>query len=214
MKALLTLCLMIAGCAHASAADRNLNTQDPVANALHFAVAIVDEAGDTFCSGAIVDGAVLTAAHCVIGQKEVLVKWMGHTLKPEAVMDYREQDLALLRVSGLPMGLRLAEAAPRYGAEIFLVGHPLGVLDHNVGFGRVAHPRRELDLGCDRHTCFPNPHLMVDIIIVGGSSGSPVLNAVGDVVGVISFGFGRSWSLGGAVHLDTIKLLKERKWSN
>lgn len=199
---------MLASCAHARAGE--LKTRNPLADTVHYAVSITDMDGDTFCSGAIVGGRVLTAAHCVIGGPAYQVKWMGKFFPVDYADTYPEQDTAVLDVYGLPKGLSLARHAPGYGEPIVTIGNPLGVLERNLSRGFVTNPKRFLDLGCSPDTCFPNPHLMVDALIVPGSSGSPVLNLAGEVVGVVSFTFGQSGNLGGAVHLETLTDINKR----
>ncbi len=209
MKYTLSLLLiLLASCAHARAGE--LKTRNPIADAVHYAVSIVDPEGDTFCSGSIVDGSVLTAGHCAIGAGMFYIKWMGQDFAVDWVDEYPEQDTAILHVDGLPKGLRLAKQSPGWGDPVFTVGNPLGVLERNMARGYVMNPKRDLDLGCDQYTCFPNPHLMIDALIVPGSSGSPVFDLGGQVVGVVSFTFGGSGNLGGAVHLETLTDISKR----
>lgn len=209
MKYVLALFLALAtACSSAAAHSRPRKTIDPVAHAMHYSVSLATMDGDVMCSGSIIDRLVVTAAHCVVGPA-VKILWMGREFIPYADVVVVDQDLAFLFVEDLPRGLTLAKEAPRFGASVFIVGNPLG-LERSFTKGYVSHPKRDKDLGWSTAgTKFPNPFLQTDALIAPGTSGSPVLNEAGGVVGVVSFMF-TGTGLGGAVHLDTIKQSKTR----
>src|SRR5262249_46241645 len=91
-----------------------------------------------------------------------------------------ESDLALLQ-GNLPPDqytpLELAEAFPEEGERIMVIGNPFGLLEGSVSDGIVSSLRK-----------FPNVGTVVQVTapVSPGSSGSPVINSSGYVVGIIS----------------------------
>ena len=101
------------------------------------------------------------------------------TTAVEGVVAYSEKwDLALLKVSANSrMALKLGRAnGARVGEEIVVIGNPQG-LEGTVSQGIIS---------AKRHFDSTAPLLQITAPISPGSSGSPVLNARGDVVAVAS----------------------------
>ncbi len=144
-------------------------------------------------SGVILDasGYVMTNYHVVQGARRVqvvlasrpqgasIVRPRGKTLDATVVGVDEETDLALLKVSGavlspLPLG---DSDALRPGQLVFAFGSPLG-LDNTVTMGVVSAVGRQLEADD------PMVYIQTDAPINPGSSGGPLVDATGKVVGI------------------------------
>jgi serine protease Do len=148
-------------------------------------------------SGTIIDeaGLIVTNAHVVIGAQRVRVTLAverhngtdGHggrittakTVKAEVLGLDLETDVALLRIqeAGLP-ALRFGDSDKLEQGEIVLAfGSPLG-LDNSVSMGIVSSTSRQLKLDD------PMAYVQTDAPINPGSSGGPLVDSDGNVVGI------------------------------
>ena len=145
-------------------------------------------------SGFIVsaDGHVLTTAHAVLGTQETWVRMADGRRFPASVVGIeRRADVALLKVeaAGLPVvplapGTRLCA-----GEWVAAIGAPFG-FEHSVTAGVVsAYPRFVPGAGS-------LPLIQTDAAMNPGSSGGPLFNSAGVVVGMNSMIFS---ALGGSV---------------
>lgn len=144
-------------------------------------------------SGVVLDAAgfVMTNYHVVQGARRVqvvtasrpqgtsIVRPRGRTLDATVVGVDEETDLALLKVSGatfapLPLG---DSDTLRPGQLVFAFGSPLG-LDNTVTMGVVSAVGRQLEPDD------PMVYIQTDAPINPGSSGGPLVNAQGQVVGI------------------------------
>ena len=144
-------------------------------------------------SGVILDasGYVMTNYHVVQGARRVqvvlgsrpqgasIVRPRGKTLDATVVGVDEETDLALLKVSGAAMSpLPLGDSdALRPGQLVFAFGSPLG-LDNTVTMGVVSAVGRQLEADD------PMVYIQTDAPINPGSSGGPLVDATGKVVGI------------------------------
>lgn len=136
----------------------------------------------TIGSGFIIspDGLIITAAHVLQDSVSVLVELHDHRLLPAQIigLDFAS-DLALLKVEAknLPP-VRFGDAAPLLlGDALFSIGAPFG-LAHTVSAGMVS--------GAGRVVAPDSGTLMIqtDLPVNPGSSGSPLFNRHGQVVGM------------------------------
>jgi hypothetical protein len=182
---LLVLLLAIAGCAHAPkaqpaqpAAHATLTPAQIAARALPAVVTMRTE--QVLGTGFVVraDGWIATNLHVVVGGPQAKVTLRdGRELDVvevlNASMDY---DLVLVRVEakGLPT-LTLGDSdAMRPGDPVVAIGNPMG-LEDTVSNGLVSG-RRKLDAGVEL--------LQVSAPISPGSSGGPLINDRGEVIGI------------------------------
>ncbi|MCS7297439.1 MAG: S1C family serine protease [Bacteroidia bacterium] len=93
-------------------------------------------------------------------------------------------DVALLRIKeGEKGGLKLrTDTLPRVGETVFAIGAPFGLLG-TLSEGFVSAPLRFIEVGADRDTL---PFLQLSLPAQPGSSGSPIVDQRGYVVGMIS----------------------------
>jgi len=146
-------------------------------------------------SGVIIDpqGLIVTNAHVVTGAKKIQItlapirdelrrsaaRPRGRVLRAELVGLDVETDLALLRVP--PVGLSALPLADsdqiEQGQVILAFGSPLG-LDNSVSFGIVSSTARQLKPDD------PMIYIQTDAPINPGSSGGPLVDADGRIVGI------------------------------
>lgn len=202
---------------------RTVRTVDYVIDAT---VALVNDEGRPFCSGAFVDGdLVVTAAHCVDDVNQVNVAFredlderggrrFHNAFRFDVLALDSAQDIALLasRSRNLPdhESLSVAVNAPRAGEPVLAVGHPLG-LTFTVTHGIVSHPSRFdcSDLICEILGGEKQHWMQVSSPLFFGNSGGPVVNRRGQLVGVASF-LVATPHLSGVAHVDEIRRILER----
>lgn len=155
--------------------------------------------GSGFVAGK--DGRVATSLHVLAsGGPITVVLPDSRELSDLEVMAIDEvHDLAVLRVHGiktaaLPLG---DSASVRAGERVVAIGHPLG-LDHTVSDGLVSAVRQltpELSL------------LQISAPISPGSSGGPLLNDRGEVIGVATLVLVQGQNLNFAIPINAVKPL-------
>jgi len=151
-------------------------------------------------SGVILDptGKVLTCNHVVSNARSVLVKtWNGGYFPAEGLLGVNPAaDIALLRLRSqalptVPMGDAYALVQ---GEKVFVISSPVG-LENTVSEGVVGGLRRFTDLPEDLRTRllgwgFRDDQMLIQFTAPTspGSSGGPVFNGRGEVVGIVSIG--------------------------
>ena len=128
-------------------------------------------------------GYVVTANHVVEGYDKIVLRTAdGKSFPASVVSRDRANDLAVLHAAEneeLPPGLPIAHATARMGATVLTVGFPqpevMGVAP-KLTIGNVSALSGVAD----------DPRLyQVSIPVQAGNSGGPLVNAVGEVVGVV-----------------------------
>lgn len=157
------------------------------------AIVRIDAGNDKVGTGFILDkgGLVATNLHVVLGESTIKVRLFDGSQYPVmqiAGIDI-ERDLALLRINpakGLPT-LKLGDSdAVAAGDQIIAIGNQLGEFDYSVTSGLVSQVRH----ACDREAIAKQrckqefTLLQISAPISLGSSGGPLFNQAGDVVGV------------------------------
>jgi len=155
----------------------------------------LDAAGQPFeqGSGFIYNDLLITNYHVVDDSDSLRVHFGGkvETVKTELVISNPDADLAAVRLPGYP-SLKLATAEPKKGDKVYALGHPDQKFTITEGT-ITAFTTYGNDIS---HDAVTNP----------GSSGGPVVNASGEVIGV-SVGGGLHPKYNTAVHLN--KLIAE-----
>ncbi len=186
-----------------SFADEDKTAQTIVKTYGDAVVAVLDPAyPDTpIGTGFVVDraGHVVTNYHVVEGKEKVIVKLAsGATVEVQKVYCASSaRDLAILDTPitvGTPASL--ATRRPAQGESIIVYGNPLG-LEHSVTSGIVSAIRTENGSEC----------LQIDAPTSPGSSGSPVFDVHGEVVGVVSGSFVGGQNVNLAIAANHVKQL-------
>jgi len=130
-------------------------------------------------SGFIVapDGYIVTNSHVVGNSGKAIVKLAdGSELTGTVTARSSDADIALIKVerSHLPAVQFGSAKALRKGQEVAAVGAPLG-LEHSATRGSVSNPQRERD---------GRRYIQIDVALNPGSSGGPLINSEGLVVGM------------------------------
>ncbi len=163
------------------------NDLAPSVVAVQSSLVIDGRAGESLGTGLIItsDGEILTNAHVVGDAKTVHVRLNGESEPREAavVISDPSRDLALLRVKAT--GLNPASfAAPndvRIGDEVLAIGYALDLDgDPTVTLGIVS----SLDRTLVTESGALKGLIQTDAAISSGNSGGPLVNALGQVVGI------------------------------
>ena len=141
-----------------------------------------DGIGTAFLIGE--DGLALTAYHVIFQAKALSAQTADRKRYAVEVIGYDDQnDIALLRVN-VPKGtpyLPVAAASPKVGDPVLAIGN---------GGGSFLTPKTgrltALDTPSDRAD-FPSGTLELTAPLIPGDSGGPILNAKGEVTGVVSY---------------------------
>ena len=165
-------------------------------------VKIDDRRSQVTGSGVITseDGRILTNHHVVDEAEKVIVSVPGRKKKyPARVIGADQQtDIALVRIEPeAPL------AAARFGAAdhvqvgqwVLAIGNPYG-LDGTVSLGIVSAKGRNLEI-----PGLLNDFIQTDAMIDRGSSGGPLVDLDGEVIGINSRGRGRG--IGFTIPIDT-----------
>jgi S1-C subfamily serine protease len=158
----------------------------------------------------IVDrGTILTNLHVVAGASRIRVMFAGG-LESEAklVGQHPENDLAVLQAETVPDDLAAAVMRPRAdlrpGETVVAVGFPFGI-GPSVSAGVVSGLQREYR-SQSGHSVLSNL-IQFDAAVNPGSSGGPLLNDAGEVVGIVTAmldpGGGGFAGIGFAVPIET-----------
>lgn len=166
-------------------------------------VRVFSDAGDRLAQGSgfvLQDGRVVTNAHVVRGaaRADVLTEngQLLLTTHYAEIFD-TESDVAILpRIPNPPAGLALANSTPAIGEQVVVIGSPEG-LSNSASSGIVGALRQ---IGDKRY-------LQITAPISHGSSGGPVLNQRGEVVGVSVMTLTEGQNLNFAVPVSEVRAL-------
>ena len=163
------------------------------------------------------DGEVLTNAHVVSGASAIHVTLAGESQSRTATLIGAENaaDLALLRIddaSDLPVAPLGSSSSLAVGDDVVAIGNALALRGGpTVTQGIVSALDRSLETGSGAMTGL----IQTDASISSGNSGGPLVNAVGEVIGVntavASSGAGRAAeNIGFAIAIDQALPVIER----
>ncbi len=130
-------------------------------------------------------GTILTALHVVEGAQSITVAYTDGTSSPAAVgTTDPDNDIATL-VPRTPPGTvvpAVLGGGVEVGMPVFAVGHPLGLAD-SLTAGVVSAVGRDVRVDGDRQL---KNLIQIDAAVNPGNSGGPLLNAAGQVVGIVT----------------------------
>lgn len=157
---------------------------------------------------ATVDGYIITNYHVVEDAKSVEVKlYNGKGVFDASVIGYKEaDDIAVIKINAV--GLQAATFAKssecRYGERVYAIGTPEGT-DYawSVSQGIISCPDREVKLYNDDGILTKKMNLIqTDASVNHGNSGGPLINASGEVIGIVTLKLTNSAGMGFAIPSD------------
>ncbi|MBN2139684.1 MAG: trypsin-like peptidase domain-containing protein [Desulfovibrionaceae bacterium] len=158
-------------------------------------------------SGIIIDGRkalVLTNSHVIAGASEIRVRLMdGREFKAELVGSDPDFDLAVLRLEGasdLPQAAMGDSSDIRIGETVIAIGNPFGY-NHTVTTGVVSALNRSVTTKEGEFSDF----IQTDAAINPGNSGGPLLNILGQVIGLNTAIQARAEGIGFATPINKAK---------
>lgn len=139
-------------------------------------------------------GNVVTNRHVLEGADSAQVKYQDGQIQAVAsiVAENRESDIILISTSkrrNPSSGLTLSMSSPEIGEHVLVVGAPMG-LENTVSDGIVSAIRTVPEFGSI---------IQISAPISPGSSGSPVINSKGEVIGVATFQYVQGQNLNFAI---------------
>jgi S1-C subfamily serine protease len=138
---------------------------------------------------------ILTNEHVTCGARDTMTVELSDGTQGNAsvISSNKQIDRALLETTLTGRGIEIATAGDlAAGDSVMIAGAPLG-LERTFAVGTVSNPRRVMLDVC---------YLQLGASINLGNSGSPVLNATGQVVGVVGMKYKSGEGLGLAVPID------------
>jgi S1-C subfamily serine protease len=148
-----------------------------------------DHAGsrtESLGSGVIIDtqGDILTALHVVQGASQIKLTFFDGTISSGSIKAAdAADDIAVLTAAQLPRVVAPAVlgSGPQVGDQVFAVGNPLGLVA-SLSAGVVSGLDRTFTLGGGRTL---SGLIQFDAAVNPGSSGGPLLNTEGQVIGIV-----------------------------
>jgi V8-like Glu-specific endopeptidase len=157
---------------------------------LRSAVASVDVVGCDFGSQGtaflVNEDTAYTAWHVVEDAAQVALTVGGESVEAAVIGHDAVRDVAVLRLASSIDGavvLPIAGEQPRVGEEVAAMGHPRG-LPLALTVGRVTSMNGEFDFGGTAEDVVSNL-IQTDAVVAPGSSGGPLINQRGEVIGVV-----------------------------
>jgi S1-C subfamily serine protease len=153
-------------------------------------------------------GTILTSLHVVAGAGRIRVVFAdGLESDAKIVGQQPENDLAVLQAETVPDDLAAATMRPKadlkYGDDVVAVGFPFGI-GPSVSAGVVSGLKRSFRTNAGEQL---SNLIQFDAAVNPGSSGGPLLNAAGEVVGIVTAmldpGGGGFAGIGFAVPIET-----------
>jgi S1-C subfamily serine protease len=180
-----------------SSAVNNLGAQPPagavVYNQVAPTIAVIQAsipgatASESLGAGVVVNktGEILTALHVVKGATSIRVSFSDGTTSPATIhTSDAAHDIASLLPQHPPAVIvpAVLGGGVQVGDEVFAIGHPLGLVD-SLTAGVVSGLDRTFRVGNGRTL---TGLIQFDAAVNPGNSGGPLLNARGQVVGIVT----------------------------
>ncbi len=153
------------------------------------------------------EGYLVTNAHVVARSTDRTVIFAdGGEFDAQVVASDRESDIAVLKIEAPPglTPLRFGRSAGvMIGETVIAIGNPLGY-QHTVTAGVVSAVNRDLQLSQDAAL---RGLIQTDASINPGNSGGPLLNVLGELIGVTTAVRGDAQNIGFAIPVDELRRL-------
>lgn len=165
------------------------------------AISMLDKNRQTlsFGSGFIIDkGVIVTNLHVIEDASFGFVEFEGNKYDIEGYISVdQENDLVLLKVPIEKEGIKIHEGNIYSGEKVFVAGNPIG-LPQTISDGIISNPERKLS----------NKKLIqITAPISPGSSGGPVTNQNGELIGVACGTLIEGQNLNFAIPVEYLKVL-------
>ena len=149
------------------------------------------------------DGLIVTNFHVVWkGYSADVVLHDGRKVPVIGSAGNQQPDLTLLKIEGTYSPLQLCgDDVPHVGAQVFTIGTPQG-LPNTMSVGVISGPVRMMN---------GYPYLQTTAAISEGSSGGPLLNEAGEVVGVTTLTHVDGQNLNFAIPASLVRKLVENR---
>jgi len=160
------------------------------------------------------DGYILTNAHVVEGAKKTTISLSnGRSFKAAIVALDELTDLAVLKAEVTPADAKYLTIAPlgdsaklQSGDWVIAVGCPVG-LDFTVTLGIVSSPKRSaMEVGA---THLKGSYIQTDAALNSGNSGGPLVNDLGEVVGINTMVRTNTEAIGFAIPINRARKIYE-----
>lgn len=154
-------------------------------------------------------GYIVTNAHVVAGTKDVKVTFADDRKSYDAriVAIDEKQDVAILKVNAnrpLKAAVLGTSSDLMIGETVIAIGNPFG-FEHTVTAGVLSHKGRKINLPNDSGE--GRVLLQTDAAINPGNSGGPLLNILGEVIGINTAMRGDAQNIGFAIPIDDLRML-------
>ena len=173
-----------------------------------FTVCTLDKSGNEISSGSgffiSSTGVGLTNYHVLEGAYSAyIIDSKNKKYKIGKIIDYnKDVDIVKFQIDNpskdIIKPLPISSTLPKQGESIINYSTPLGLFDNTVSTGVVSSLREYEGYGNVLQITAPISH---------GSSGSPVMNTQGEVVGIATFGINEGQNLNFAVSITRLKVL-------
>ncbi len=158
-------------------------------------------------SGFIVDGKrriMLTNAHVITGASNIKIRLLdGRRFKAELIGSDPDFDIAVLKIKGtglLPQAVMGTSKDIMIGETVITIGNPFG-FSHTVTTGVVSALNRSIQTKEGLYTGL----IQTDAAINPGNSGGPLLNILGEVIGINTAIYSGAQGIGFAIPIDKAK---------
>ena len=154
------------------------------------------------------DGYVLTTHHvAAAGNEVVLIFSDGAKQSARTIWSSKALDLAVIKAEGNFACAALGSVeSVRAGESVIAIGTPLALqFQHTVTRGIVSAVDRTLQVPSEGSTAFLEQLIQTDAAINPGNSGGPLLNAKGEVIGIITVRVEEAAGIGFAIPIDIAK---------
>lgn len=180
-------------------------------------VSVATPSGITTGSGTILteDGYIVTNHHVIQNAISVSVTLYGeeYGIKAEIIGHNEQSDIAILKipVSDLNPATFADSSECRVGEQVFAIGNPAGQLfAWSVSEGIVSGRDRTLKMYKDGKLVKELNVIQTDAAINNGSSGGPLINTAGQVIGIVTLKLSEENDLGFALSSnDVIAIVEE-----
>jgi len=144
------------------------------------------------------DGAIITNYHVISGAEDIQVKAGEEVLPVEGIIYIdKENDLVILKAKAKALpAVRLGDIAKvSVGEKVYVIGSPQG-LENTISDGilsgiREVDPKRKI--------------IQITAPVSEGSSGGPVFNDNGEVIGIVTFLIKEAQNLNFAMPINVLK---------